>query len=148
MRAAGQGSTPFLSWDGILDGSGDNAGSYLDLSGPAAAGSYSGQPSIPPPRATFVDAYRAAFGKEPNQHAAAAYACMQVVLASLQAIAEDGPDPNELGKPCAPMPSIPPAATRRCSARSASTPTATRPSRSSRCSGSTPRRPVEQATGS
>jgi branched-chain amino acid transport system substrate-binding protein len=96
MRGAGLGSTPFLSWDGILDGAGDDEGSYLQRSGAAAAGSYSGQPSIAPPRADFVDAYRAAFGEEPNKYAAAAYACMQVVLASLHAIAEDGPAASEL----------------------------------------------------
>ena len=96
MHAARLGSTPFLSWDAILDGAGNNEGSYLQLSGAAAAGSYSGQPSIPPPRADFVDAYRAAFGEEPNQYAAAAYACAQIVLASLEAIAEDGPAASEL----------------------------------------------------
>jgi ABC-type branched-subunit amino acid transport system substrate-binding protein len=34
--------------------------------------------------------------REPTEYAAAAYACMQVILASLEAIAEDGPDAGEL----------------------------------------------------
>jgi ABC-type branched-subunit amino acid transport system substrate-binding protein len=96
MRAAGRGSTPFLSWDGILDGSGATDGSYLHRTGAAAPGSCSGQTAIPPPRADFVEAYRARFREEPDQYAAAAYACMQVVLASLAAIAEVGADASEL----------------------------------------------------
>ena len=96
MRTAGLGSTPFLSWDTILDGSGAVHDSYLQRAGAAAAGTYTGNTSIPPPRADFVEAYRAKFGEEPNQYAAAAYACMQIVLASLEAIAENGPDANEL----------------------------------------------------
>ena len=52
--------------------------------------------SIPPPRADFVDAYRAAYGEEPTDYAAAAYACVQVILASLEAVAEDGPDADGL----------------------------------------------------
>jgi branched-chain amino acid transport system substrate-binding protein len=96
MSASGLGSTPFLSWDTILDGSGAAPDSYLQRTGGAAAGTYAGNTSIAPPRADFVSAYRAAFGEEPTQYAAAAYACMQVILASLEAIAEDGPDAGEL----------------------------------------------------
>lgn len=96
MRAAGRGSTPFLSWDTILDGDGADSGTYLQRTGAAAAGTYAGNTSIPPPRADFVEAYRARFGEEPNQYAAGAYACMQVVLAALEAIAADGPDAQGL----------------------------------------------------
>ena len=96
MREAGHESTPFLSWDGILDGSGAVAGSYLNRAGRAAVGTYVALASIAPPRADFVDAYRAAFGEEPTEYAAAAYACAQVILASLEAIAADGPDAEGL----------------------------------------------------
>jgi branched-chain amino acid transport system substrate-binding protein len=96
MRDAGFASTPFLSWDGLLDGSGADDESYLQRTGIAADGTYVGNTSIPPPKAGFVDAYRGRFGEEPNQYAAAAYACMQIVLASLQASAADGPDAGEL----------------------------------------------------
>jgi branched-chain amino acid transport system substrate-binding protein len=96
MREAGHGSTPFLSWDGLLGGSGADAGSYLQRAGKAASGTYVGFTSFAPPRADFVDAYRAAFGEEPTDFAAAAYACMQVILASLEAVAEDGPGEKEL----------------------------------------------------
>ncbi len=96
MRKAGHESTPFVSWDGILDGSGASADSYLRRAGEAAAGTYLALASFAPPRADFVDAYRAAFGEEPTDYAAAAYACAQVILASLEAIAADGPDAKGL----------------------------------------------------
>jgi branched-chain amino acid transport system substrate-binding protein len=91
MREAGHESMPFVSWDGILDGSGVKPGSYLQRTGKAADGTYVGLSSIAPPRADFVDAYRAAFREEPTAYAAAAYACMQVILDSLEAVAEEGP---------------------------------------------------------
>ena len=96
MRATGLGSTPLVSWDGILTGSGSVRGSYLQRAGKAAAGTYVALTAIPPPRADFVDDYRAAFGEEPTDYAAAAYACAQVVVASLQAAAKDGPDAEGL----------------------------------------------------
>jgi len=92
MRASGLGETPLVSGDGILDGSGSKDGSYLEQAGKAAAGSYAGLPAISPPRVDFVDDYRAAFGEEPSDYAAAAYACAQVIVASLEAVAEDGSD--------------------------------------------------------
>jgi ABC-type branched-subunit amino acid transport system substrate-binding protein len=55
-----------------------------------------GLSSIAPPRADFVDAYRAAFREEPTAYASAAYACTQVILASLEAVAEDGPSSKDL----------------------------------------------------
>ncbi len=96
MREAGHESTPFVSWDGILDGSGADEGSYLQRAGKAAAGTYVALASFAPPRADFVDAYRSAFGEEPTDYAAAAYACAQVILASLEAVAADGPDADGL----------------------------------------------------
>ena len=96
MREAGHESTPFVSWDGLLTGSGADAGSYLHRAGKAADGTYVALASIAPPRADFVDAYRSAFGEEPTDYAAAAYACAQVILASLEAIAADGPDAEGL----------------------------------------------------
>ena len=95
MRKAGRGSTPLVSWDGIL-GSGADTGSYLKRAGKASVGSYVALTAFAPPRADFVSAYRAAFGEDPTDYADAAYACAQVVLASLQAISEDGPSAGEL----------------------------------------------------
>ena len=96
MRASGLGETPLVSWDGLLTGSGSVRGSYLQRAGRAADGTYVGLTAIPPPRADFADAYRAAFGEEPSDYAAAAYACAQVIIASLEAAAENGPDAEGL----------------------------------------------------
>ena len=96
MRAAGLGATPFLMWDTIYPGSGAEEGSFLQRAGEAAVGSYYGHTAIAPPRADFVSAYRAAFRKEPTEDAAAAYGCMQVILASLEGVAQGGPRAGEL----------------------------------------------------
>jgi class 3 adenylate cyclase/ABC-type branched-subunit amino acid transport system substrate-binding protein len=96
MRDVGFGSTPFLSWDTILDGPGADEGSYLQRTGKDAVGSYAALSSIAPPRVDFVDAYRAKFGEEPTDYAAAAYACTQIILAALEASADDGPSADEL----------------------------------------------------
>jgi len=74
-----------LSWDGLLTGV-PAAGSN------AAVGTYVGLASIPPPRAAFVDAYRAAFGEEPTDYASAAYACAPLIVAPLEAVATDDPE--------------------------------------------------------
>ena len=95
MHAAGHGATPFLMSDAIYTGSGAEEGSFLQRAGEAADGSYFAHTAIAPPRADFVSAYRAAFGEEPTEYAAAAYACMQVILASLERAADDGPGPDE-----------------------------------------------------
>ena len=96
MREVGLGSTPFLSWDTILGESGAVEGSYLQRAGKDAVGTYAASQDIAPPKADFVDAYRARFGEEPTLYAAAAYACTQIILASLEAAAKDGPSADEL----------------------------------------------------
>ena len=96
MRGAGLGATPLLMWDNITPFSGATKGSFLQRAGEAADGSYFGHTAIAPPRADFVSAYRAAFREEPSEYAAAAYGCTQVILASLEAAAKDGPSANEL----------------------------------------------------
>ena len=79
-----------------MDGSGADEESYLERSGKAADGTYVAVPAFAPPKADFVSAYRAVFGEEPSEYASAAYACMQVILASLEAAAGDGPSADEL----------------------------------------------------
>ena len=96
MRDVGLGSTPLLSWDTILDGSGADDSSYLQRTGKDAVGTYAGLTSFAPAKAAFVDAYRARFGEEPSDYASAAYACTQIILASLAASAKDGPSADEL----------------------------------------------------
>lgn len=91
MASAGLGAIPFLSWDGILDGSGADDASFIQQTGAAAVGSYVSQASMGPVKHQFADAYRQAFGSDPDQYTAAAYACTEVILASLRAVATSGP---------------------------------------------------------
>ncbi len=96
MVAAGRGSLPFVSWDGIQDGSGADQGSFIQLAGAAAAGSYFSHATIGPPKADFTARYRARFGSDPDEYAAAAYACTQVIADSLRAVAATGPSADGL----------------------------------------------------
>lgn len=96
MEEAGLGSVPFLSWDGLLDGSGTDEGSFIQLVGPAAVGSYIAHASLGPHKASFAEAYRAAYGEEPDEYSAAAYACVEIIVASLRAIAATSPSADGL----------------------------------------------------
>jgi branched-chain amino acid transport system substrate-binding protein len=96
MVAGGHASLPFVSWDGIQDGSGADEGSFIALAGAAAAGSYFSHATIGVPKADFTALYRAKFGADPDEYAAAAYACTQVILASLRAAATMGPSAETL----------------------------------------------------
>jgi branched-chain amino acid transport system substrate-binding protein len=90
MVDTGFGATPFLSGDALLGQPASDEGSYLYQAGDAADGSYASHSSIGPIRASFIDAYRAAFGEEPDEYTSAAHACAEVLIHSLRAIAESG----------------------------------------------------------
>jgi branched-chain amino acid transport system substrate-binding protein len=96
MADAGLGSLPFLSWDGLFDGSGADTGSFIQQVGSMAVGSYLAHASLGPYKASFADAYRAAFGAEPDEYSAAAYACVEVIVASLREVATHSPSANGL----------------------------------------------------
>jgi branched-chain amino acid transport system substrate-binding protein len=97
MIAAGHGDVPFLSWDGIFDGSGADAGSYINAVGATdAVGSFMSHASLPLPTATFAETYRRTFNVEPDEYSAAAYACTQVIIESLRAVATTGQTPARL----------------------------------------------------
>jgi ABC-type branched-subunit amino acid transport system substrate-binding protein/DNA-binding SARP family transcriptional activator len=97
MATAGRTKIPFLSWDFLLDGSGADPGSYLQLDGAdAALGSYVAHASLPDHKASFADAYRHRFGAEPDEYAAAGYACVEVIAAALRAVAAQGPTATNL----------------------------------------------------
>jgi branched-chain amino acid transport system substrate-binding protein len=96
MAAGGFGSIEFLSWDGILDGSGADDGSYIQRAGAAAVGSYLSHASLGPPKAAFQARFRAAYGRDPDEYSAAAYACTQVILETLRAVAATGPSAEGL----------------------------------------------------
>jgi len=90
MAAAGHASLPFVSWDGIQDGSGADQGSFIATAGPAAAGSYFSHASFAAPKFDFTTRYRARFGTDPDEYSASAYACAEVILDSLRAVATSG----------------------------------------------------------
>jgi branched-chain amino acid transport system substrate-binding protein len=85
MTASGHGNLPFVAWDWIgLDPA------FISQVGPGAVGSYVTHAAFAPPRSTFVDRYRAVYGREPGEYASAAYACMEVILAALRDVAKVG----------------------------------------------------------
>ena len=116
---AGTGAVPFLSWDGISGRDGRRRGSFLQLAGPAAAGSYFSHATV---RAAEGRLRRARtsrrFGAEPDEYTASAYACAQVISTRLRAVAATGPSADAVcATPSAPTPSTRAIATRRSSAR-------------------------------
>jgi ABC-type branched-subunit amino acid transport system substrate-binding protein len=96
MVAGGHGDIPFVSWDGIDDGSGADDGSFIQAAGSAAAGSYHSRASSAPHKADFADRYRAAYGTEPPDFADTAYACAQVILDALKGVAANAPSADQL----------------------------------------------------
>jgi branched-chain amino acid transport system substrate-binding protein len=96
MDAGGHTAIPFLSWDGIYDGSGGDDGSFIQRVGTSAGDSYAGHASFVPPTNAFVTRYRTAFGHEPDEYATAGYACTEVIVQALQGIASSGPSAETL----------------------------------------------------
>jgi len=91
MRKVGLGSVPLLSWDGLLDGSGAVAGSFIQQAGAASMGTFISHASMGPNTASFSQQYRSTFGSDPDEYAAAAYGCSQVIVAALRGAAADRP---------------------------------------------------------
>jgi branched-chain amino acid transport system substrate-binding protein len=106
MVAAGKGAVAFVSWDDgrVFDrwnrhetqDAGAIDTSFLELTGPAGAGSYFSHAAVALPKADFVERYRGRFGAEPDEYAAAGYACAQVIFESLKAVAATGPSAANL----------------------------------------------------
>ena len=97
MVEAGHAETPVLSWDALLNGSGDNPYSYISRVGmPGAVGTYAAHASLPDHKFSFADAYRQRFGIEPDEYAAAGYACVEIVAAAMRAIADTAPTVEEV----------------------------------------------------
>jgi DNA-binding SARP family transcriptional activator/ABC-type branched-subunit amino acid transport system substrate-binding protein len=91
MADAGRASTPLLSWDFLLIGSGADPGSFLQRVGvDAAVGTYVAHASLPDHKASFADAYRDRFGVEADEYAAAGYACVEIIGAAIRDVADDG----------------------------------------------------------
>ena len=98
MADVGMGSLPFIGGDGIVDGSGDTASSYVNLAGPAAANSYGSVAAIHdiPNAGDFAAAFKAKYGTDPGAYSAPAYACTQIILAAIDAVAKDAKDMKDL----------------------------------------------------
>jgi ABC-type branched-subunit amino acid transport system substrate-binding protein len=96
MDAGGHKAIPFLSWDGIFDGSGTDEGSFIQRVGASAGESYAGHASLGPPLHAFAERYRTAYGREPDEYAPAGYACTEVIIQALRGIASTGPSPDTL----------------------------------------------------
>jgi len=105
MVSSGHADVPLLSWDGLFDGSGADKGSYIQRIGATVAvGTLVSHAAQPPALQGFLDRYRAAYGSEPNESvgsvfdefAAAAYACAQVIIQSLQKVATGRPSASHL----------------------------------------------------
>ena len=92
MADAGRLSTPLLSWDALLYDA-----AYLQTVGvDAAVGSYAAHASLPDHKFSFADAYRQRFGAEPDEYAAAGYACVEIIGSALRAVGADGRSVGEL----------------------------------------------------
>jgi ABC-type branched-subunit amino acid transport system substrate-binding protein/DNA-binding SARP family transcriptional activator len=97
MADAGRAAIPMLSWDFLHDGSGREPGSYIQRVGTeTAVGSYVAHASLPDQKFSFADAYRQRFGTEPDEYAAAGYACVEIVAAALGAVAARDPGAGDV----------------------------------------------------
>jgi class 3 adenylate cyclase len=100
MVNAGWANVPFVSWDGLWDGSGEVEGSFVALAGSAAAGSYASHPTVGTITNEFDTVYRSAYGDLAHnilyEYAAATYACVEIVLQTLDSVRDVGNDPPTL----------------------------------------------------
>jgi branched-chain amino acid transport system substrate-binding protein len=96
MASLGFGQVPLVSWDGLLDGSGTDDGSYINGAGAAAANTYVTEATDPPESETFDQNYRATYGEDPDPYSGAAHACAQIVLQALSALSPSGPSADGL----------------------------------------------------
>ena len=96
MDKGGNKSVPFVSWDGLYDGSGADKGSFIIGVGADAGASYVAHASFAPPNAAFGERYRTAYQRDPDEYSTAGYACTEVVIQSLRALASTGPSADRL----------------------------------------------------
>jgi branched-chain amino acid transport system substrate-binding protein len=92
MPQAGLGELAYLGGDGIQDGRGDTAGSFINIAGDAAPNSYSSVAAIAeyPGQADFAKKYEAEYKVAPGAYSASGYACAQVVLKAIETAAAKG----------------------------------------------------------
>jgi branched-chain amino acid transport system substrate-binding protein len=92
MPQAGLGTLAYLGGDGIQDGRGDTAGSFINIADDAAPNSYSSVAAIAeyPGQAEFAKKYEDEYKVAPGAYSASGYACAQVVLKAIEAAAAKG----------------------------------------------------------
>lgn len=90
MADAGMGDLPFGGGDGIVDGPASSDGSFMNLAGDAAANSFGSVAAIHdiPNADAFANSYNAEYSKAPGAYSAPGYACAQVIIAALNAVAD------------------------------------------------------------
>lgn len=96
MVDVGMGDLPYGGGDGIVDGSGETTGSFINLAGAAAAnahGSVAAIHDIPDP-AGFANRYKAKFNSDPGAYSASAYGCAQVIIAAIKGAVTAGAADN------------------------------------------------------
>ncbi len=88
MAQAGMGDLPYVGPDGIQDGTVETSGTFLNIAGAAAKGSYSSLAAIGdfPGKKDFDGRYQKEYNLAPTGYSATGYACAQVVLAALKAV--------------------------------------------------------------
>ncbi len=98
MADVGMGDLSYIGGDGIVDGSGDTTSSYVNLAGPAAANSFGSVAATHdiPNAGDFAAAFKAKYATDPGAYSAPAYACTQVILAAVEAVAKDAKDMKDL----------------------------------------------------
>jgi branched-chain amino acid transport system substrate-binding protein len=89
---------PFIGPDGIYDGGGDTADSFLNLAGDDAANAYATAAAVGdyPGRADFEAKYKAEYGADPTGYSATGYACAQVVIDALKRVGANATDAKDL----------------------------------------------------
>jgi branched-chain amino acid transport system substrate-binding protein len=92
MPQAGLGDLAYMGGDGIQDGLGSTAGSFINIAGAAAPNSFSSVAAIAeyPGQADFAKKYEAEYKVAPGAYSASGYACAQVVLKAIEAAAAKG----------------------------------------------------------
>jgi len=93
MAQVGMADIPYIGPDGIQDGTVETSGTFLNIAGDAAKGSYSSLAAIGdfPAKKDFTDRYVKEYNVNPTGYSATGYACAQVVLEAVkQAVTKGG----------------------------------------------------------
>jgi ABC-type branched-subunit amino acid transport system substrate-binding protein len=80
-----------------LDGTGTDKGSFIQVAGKAdSVGTYLAHATMPTESIAFVSKYQERYDAQPAAFTAGAYACVEVIVQALRAIAKDRPTASGL----------------------------------------------------